>query len=115
MIAHGPIPIGMQVLHRCDNRKCVNPAHLFIGTNADNVRDRVAKGRSLKRMPDHMRGETHPFAKIKEKQIPKIRAMLKAGEPCASIAERFGVTEMAISNIKHGKTWKHVVAVGREA
>ena len=46
MLTNGPIPRGKHVLHRCDNRRCVRPDHLFVGTNADNVKDRVRKGRS---------------------------------------------------------------------
>jgi hypothetical protein len=92
--ANGPIPKGMCVCHRCDVRHCCNPSHLFLGTNADNMRD---KQRKL-RMPHT----------LKPKDVRLIRGLVKAGHRGTEIAKRFGVTQPTISGIVTGKTWRHV-------
>lgn len=61
ILANGPIPDGMRVLHRCDNPPCVNPAHLFLGTDSDNMRDCVAKGRHFEVRKTHCK-HGHPLS-----------------------------------------------------
>lgn len=91
---------SQQVLHSCDNRACCNPLHLFIGTNADNMDDKVAKGRQSK-------GEGTGCAKLTAEQIVEIRTKY-AGEVRRKTAEIYGVTPQAISHILCGNRWKHV-------
>lgn len=101
-LSHGPIPDNFNVCHICDNRACVNPAHLFIGTHADNVADCVAKGRNS-------RGSKLPQAVLNEKQVTEIRARYKTGLVTQrSLASEYGVQPSAISNIIRRKTWKHL-------
>lgn len=102
----GEIPPGMQVCHRCDVRACVNPAHLFLGTNSDNMRDMQRKGRG-----NNLVGEDHAKAKIAERDIPKILARLLIGQSCAEIAADYGVTDCAINAIRRGKSWNHVTGL----
>lgn len=103
-IAHkGAIPPGLYVLHKCDNRACVNVEHLFLGTLLDNNRDRAMKGRS--RPP---RGEQHGSSKLKTADILQIRALLKSKVTMRELGNRYGVSSVAISHIKHGVTWGHV-------
>ena len=97
-LASGPIPKGMCVLHHCDNPGCVNPAHLFLGTMADNMRDMVDKGRSA-------RGEGKWSVKLTEQDVHEIRQMLSRGISQMVIAEKYGVTQRTISMIKTGETW----------
>jgi len=97
-LTNGPIPEGMQVLHHCDNPSCVNPAHLFLGTVADNSRDMVSKERQA-------RGEAHSQAKLTEQEVYEIRALLKAGYPQREIASAYDVDYRTINDIKTGKTW----------
>ena len=92
---------GLQVLHRCDNRKCINPNHLFLGTNADNLADRQAKGRQS-------RGEKHPTAKLKEFEVKEIRRLVSVGMEIAKIAQNYNVHWSTIYNMIKGKTWKHI-------
>ena len=97
----GPIPDGLDVCHTCDNRRCVNPCHLFAGTRLENVADAVTKGR-------HAHGETHGNAKITETTVREIRCLVASGVKQARIAERFGLTSAAVSMIATGKRWGHV-------
>lgn len=109
-IANGSLPAGVHVLHRCDNRGCVNPAHLFLGTNAANVADRVAKRRS-----GGPRGERNTKAKLTAAQIADIRARYvpaPAGHPprgvrrsAALLAAEFGVSRSTIYHIARRWTW----------
>jgi hypothetical protein len=96
----GPIPEGLQVLHYCDNPPCVNPAHLWLGTNQDNRTDSAHKGRTA-------RGERSPNAKLTEDDVRAIRA-LGGTMSMARIAAQFGVTYLPVNFIIHRKTWKHV-------
>lgn len=102
---NGPIPAGLFVLHRCDNPPCVRPDHLFVGTNADNMRDMVAKGRFGDRA---LRGSTSPNAKLTEALVAELRARRAAGESLPSLARLTGVSAAAISNAVRGVTWAHV-------
>lgn len=104
--ANGPIPDGLVVCHRCDNRLCVRPDHLFLGTLADNVRDRVEKNRSA-------RGERVNTAKLSAEQAADIRARAVKGTPpkstpnsYAALAREYGVSISAIIAIATGKSWK---------
>lgn len=89
---HGPIPTGLHVLHRCDIRACINPAHLFLGTNQDNVDDRESKGRNKN-------GQT--------KMTKEIAALVKAerGLTATKIAIKYGLSKSTVDHIRDGSTW----------
>lgn len=102
-LANGPIPNGLNVLHRCDNRRCVNPAHLFLGTIADNNRDRWEKGREADR-----RGVKNGRAKLTADQVGEIRTRYAAGGISQErLGLEYGVCQTQISRIIH-KQWRHV-------
>ncbi len=93
MFANGSIPEGLWVLHRCDNKICVNPDHLFLGTNQDNIADKVSKGRQSK-------GETHGHAKLSAEEVRSIRERFALGGISqADLAREFGVRSGTISRI----------------
>ena len=98
MLLKGPIPDGMLVCHICDNRSCVNPEHLFLGTDKENAADMVRKGRGNK-------GEDINTAKLTADLIPKIRA---DGRKYRDIGKEYGVGKSVIFSIKHRLSWKHV-------
>jgi hypothetical protein len=101
---NGPIPDGMNVLHKCDNPECSNPEHLFIGTQKDNVLDMMQKGR--KPPVVGLKGQLSPRSKLTWEEVRQIKKMLSDGQTCAGISRKFGVTPENISAIKLGKTWK---------
>lgn len=94
------IPHGLQVLHKCDTPRCVNPEHLFLGTNADNMADKAQKGRAYR--PS---GETAPLAKLTEAQVLEIFHSDDAG---VTLANRYSVSPNAVSRIKLRHTWRSV-------
>lgn len=100
-LAYGKNPEGYVVRHTCDNPACVRPEHLQLGTHADNVRDRVKRGRSA-------RGSANGRSKLKEKDIPVIRARLKEGDGMSVIAREYKVDPASIRHIRDGRNWKHV-------
>ena len=103
-IHRGKIPNILCVLHTCDNRLCVNPKHLWLGTKSDNNKDRTSKGRSAF-------GGENGRSKLTEKQIKIIRRIYKKGRTSTNtfrLSEKFGVTNSVISDIINYKIWKNV-------
>jgi hypothetical protein len=94
----GPIPQGLNVLHTCDTPLCIEPTHLFLGSHADNVADKMRKGR-------HPRNVTFGHRILTEAQA---RAVFKARGRQVDIAAKYGVTQAAVSKIKRKATWKHI-------
>jgi hypothetical protein len=102
--ANGPIPEGLHVLHKCDVKLCVNPSHLFLGTAADNMADKVAKGRQP-------RGSMCKISKLTEADVIEIRRNAMAWQPrgwFTRMGEHYGVDSETISNVVNRKLWKHV-------
>lgn len=105
VIHHGPIPNGLQVLHKCDNRVCVNPDHLFLGTTQDNMLDRDRKNRQVQ-------GERHPSAKLTAQQVIEIRRRFKNGckkNGTRPLAREFGLSKSTMTAVVRGQTWKGVL------
>lgn len=103
-LTNGPIPEGMFVCHHCDNPPCVNPAHLFLGTPADNLIDMRAKGRG----PKPIRGEAMPTSKVTADDVREIRQRVAAGEMQSELALEFGLTKSGINRIWLRHTWAHI-------
>jgi hypothetical protein len=91
----------MRVLHKCDNPPCVNPAHLFIGTAADNTGDMVTKSR-------HCHGVGHPEHVLSDDRVREIRQLKAAGVTYDELVRRFGVSRGVLHRIVHRTAWRHV-------
>lgn len=99
----GPIPNELGVLHKCDNPPCCNPNHLFLGTDADNVADKMAKDRQP-------RGEKIANSKLTEVQVKEILRRYRQGENSPlKLSVEYGVSASAIQAIVYRKTWKHIL------
>lgn len=95
----GEIPEGLNVLHRCDNRACCNPYHLFVGTQRDNMRDKMRKGRAV---GPKLLGESNPSAKLTREKVERIRS---SKDTQRILAERYGVSQVLIGKIKRYEIW----------
>ena len=105
ILAKGPIPVGLLVLHRCDVRACVRPDHLFLGTDADNTADKVSKGR-------HARGAQTAKTDLTEDVVREIRARYVQYHARKSnrreLAAKYGCSPAVVGHIVRGRSWKHV-------
>lgn len=116
-LAEGPIPEGLCVLHRCDNRPCVRPEHLFLGTVADNNHDMIAKGRQARgdrsgarTKPERLaRGERNSKSKMTEPDVRLARALYRSGlSSMKDLARLYGIWPNAMWRILRGESWAHV-------
>lgn len=109
-LTHGPIPEGLRVLHTCDVPACVNPAHLYLGTAADNTRDMIDRGRhGWVRHPESVpRGEQGGGHKLTTADVQAIRADHAAGMSLGSLGRRHSVSKQHIRRIVDRSVWRHV-------
>lgn len=109
-------PKELQVLHHCDNPNCVNPKHLFLGTNSDNIADKVSKGRQARnegwskgKLSPKIQGSLNPSAKLDEIKVLSIRGEHNnGGVTIQSLATKYDVSKKLILNIVHKKSWRHI-------
>jgi hypothetical protein len=101
-LTHGEIASGLHVLHSCDHRKCCNPKHLYLGTNQDNVDDKVRKNRQ-----SHTIGMTNGMARLTEVQVKSIKSDPRS---LREIAKDYEVSHVQIGYIRRGIQWGHIVA-----
>ena len=98
IIKNGDLKNELSVCHKCDNRKCVNPNHLFLGTHEENIKDMVLKNRQC-------RGEKVSRSKLKESDVLQIKTMLNEGLSTRKIAKMFGINCASVSKIQTGRLW----------
>jgi hypothetical protein len=103
LIHKGNIPKGLEIRHKCDNRKCINPDHLEIGTHSDNMQDMIKRDRR-----QHQVGIKNPNAKLKESIVIRILKLYKSGLTQKVIANKCNIDPRTVNKIIHKKTWKHI-------
>lgn len=107
-LANGDIPNGLYVLHTCDNRRCCNPAHLFLGTCGDNIRDMWKKGRGILPTGPAVHGEQNGHAKLTDGDVATIKLRRSRGELLSALAKEYGVCDSTICKLAKGRRWKHI-------
>lgn len=102
---------SLYALHTCDNGCCINPDHLFWGTQTDNMQDMAKKGRSFsQKHPEHIQGIKNPSVKLTEEQVKEIYKLAHEGKLTQEeIAKKFDIIHQQVSNIKLKKQWKHLL------
>lgn len=103
METNGPIPDGLIVCHSCDIPACINPDHLWLGTNQDNSDDCLSKGRN-----GQLAGELHCSAALLEKEVKEIIRLLSLGIKPKKLSETYGCSRNSIYMIKYNRTWRHL-------
>lgn len=103
ILKNGEIPDGLELCHKCDNRKCINLDHLFLGTRSDNMRDMVEKGRH-----SPARGEKSGMAKLDASSVVEIKRLCLSGVTQAKVASIYGVNPSHISRVLSNKRWAHL-------
>ena len=102
-IHFGKIPEGMEVCHKCNNRACVRPGHLFLGTHGDNIRHAFSEGRMVR-----PKGVNHPKCKMNDDIVRSIRLRYESGESALEISRDIGMDSGAVFHAVVGITWKHI-------
>lgn len=114
-LTHGEIPKELSVLHRCDVPACCNPGHLWLGTQRDNMRDMIGKGRQAPIEQRHRVGETHGRARLRDVDVLAARRACAGGVPVREVtrklARKRGVAESTVLSAISGRTWKHLNAM----
>lgn len=108
LLHHGPIPDGLSVLHRCDNPPCVNPEHLFLGTQKDNMQDAIEKGRFKFLAP--RRGPSNNKAKLTWTQVADIRSAYIGGVTLSQLSRDYSMARATLRRIVRGDGWRENVA-----
>ena len=104
LVNRGPIPKGMLVLHKCDNRPCANPHHLYLGDYKDNARDKIERGRN-----NSPSGEENHFSKLTNKQVLEIRRLHASGQKTAQELDKmFGMSPLYCYKILRRQIWSHI-------
>lgn len=103
---NGPVPEGRFILHRCDNRKCVRPDHLFLGDAKANTDDMWSKGRGF--APEVLQGTANRNAKLTDAAVLAIRAEYAAGATQTALGHRYGVSQTVIWRVVRRKAWTHL-------
>ena len=120
ILNNGEVPNGLFVCHKCDNRLCVRPDHLFLATNRENILDAKSKGRlatgernGLRKHPESiLRGSKHGRSRVNEEQVEEIRSMYALGKSQKEIGAKFGLYHSTVWSIVHGVNWRHLLKEG---
>ena len=106
LFANGDLEDQRMACHRCDNPRCVNPNHLYFGTQAENVQDMDARGRRVNKQP---KGSQHGLSRLTENEVRQIRLLTASGATAKALSEKFKISLVQTYHIRSGRVWKHVI------